>query len=131
VQKSIALLKDGASVALIGSIQANRGNGSWAVYGATKAAVRSLARSFSQEFGSKGIRVNCLSPGVTATPILEKFGYDDNVLQDVIGQVKTLTPLGRLATPQEIANAIYFICSDEASFIHGADLQVDGGLAQI
>jgi NAD(P)-dependent dehydrogenase (short-subunit alcohol dehydrogenase family) len=131
VQKAIPLLNNGASIALIGSIQSTRGNGAWAVYGATKAAVRSLARSFSQELGLKGIRVNCLSPGVTETPILEKFGYDTDVLKDVIKQVCDSTPLGRLAKPKEIANSIYFICSDEASFINGADLQVDGGLAQI
>lgn len=131
VQKAIPLLNNGASIALIGSIQSTRGNGAWAVYGATKAAVRSLARSFAQELGSKGIRVNCLSPGVTETPILEKFGYDTDVLKDVINQVCESTPLGRLAKPKEIANSIYFICSNEASFINGADLQVDGGLAQI
>tara|TARA_R110001583_G_C5557429_1_gene400888 strand:+ start:17 stop:766 length:750 start_codon:yes stop_codon:yes gene_type:complete len=131
VQKSLPLLGDGASIALIGSIQSNRGSGPWAIYGATKAAVRSLTRSFSQELGSKGIRVNCLSPGVTETPILEKFGYEDDVLKDVISHVKANTPLGRLATSKEIANSICFICSDEASFINGVDLQVDGGLAQI
>ncbi|WP_339723588.1 SDR family oxidoreductase [uncultured Paraglaciecola sp.] len=131
VQKSIPLLSITASIVLIGSIQSKRGNGSWAVYGATKAAVRSLTRAFAEELGKKGIRVNCVSPGVTETPILEKFGFEKNALQAIVKQVEATTPLGRLATPMEIANSIYFICSDEASFITGADLQVDGGLAQI
>lgn len=131
VQKSLPLLSVAASIVLIGSIQSKRGNGSWAVYGATKAAVRSLTRSFAEELGKKGIRVNCLSPGVTETPILEKFGFERSALQAIVKQVEATTPLGRLATAKEIANSIYFICSDEASFITGADLQVDGGLAQI
>lgn len=131
VQLAIPVLSATAAIVLIGSIQANRGNGSWAVYGATKAAVRSLTRSFAEEFGKKGIRVNCLSPGVTATPILQKFGYEKSALEEVVKHVELSTPLGRLGTPEEIANAIHFICSQDASFITGADIQVDGGLAQI
>jgi NAD(P)-dependent dehydrogenase (short-subunit alcohol dehydrogenase family) len=75
VQKSIDHLNPKASIVLISSIQAQKGAGVWSVYGATKAAVRSLARSFAQELGAEGIRVNALSPGVTQTPILDKFGF--------------------------------------------------------
>lgn len=131
VQKSLPLLNNKASVVLIGSIQANKGAGVWATYGATKAAIRSLTRSFAEELSSKGIRVNCLSPGVTKTPIFEKFGLEKNVLNNIIEQVESSTPLGRLGEPEEIANAIYFLCSDQASFITGVDLQVDGGLIQL
>ena len=113
------------------SIQAQRGAGIWSVYGATKAAVRSLVRSFSQELGASGIRVNTLSPGVTDTPILEKFGFEDSDLKEILEQVTNNTPLGRIAAPLEIAKAALFLASDNASFITGADLQVDGGLAQI
>ena len=131
VQKSLNYLNDRASIILISSIQAQRGAGVWSIYGATKAAVRSLTRSFAQDLGSRGIRVNCLSPGVTNTPILEKFGFSNENLATIIAQVKDVTPLGRIALPNEIAQSALFLASDDASFITGADLQVDGGLAQI
>jgi len=131
VQKSLTHLNSKASIVLLSSIQAQRGAGIWSVYGATKAAVRSLTRSFSQELGASGIRVNTLSPGVTDTPILEKFGFDDSHLTEILAQVSSNTPLGRIATPDEIAKSALFLASDAASFITGADLQVDGGLAQI
>lgn len=131
VQKSIHYLNSKASIVLISSIQAQKGAGVWSVYGATKAAVRSLARSFSEELGAKGIRVNALSPGVTQTPILEKFGFETNELNGILQQVADSTPLGRIGKPTEIAQAALFLASDAASFITGADLQVDGGLAQI
>ena len=116
---------------MVSSIQAQKGAGIWSVYGASKAAVRSLARSFAQALGAKGIRVNTISPGVTETPIFKKFGFGDN-LTSILNSVKLSTPLGRIGKPEEIAEAIYFLSSsDAASFITGADLQVDGGLAQI
>lgn len=131
VQKSLNHLNKNASVILISSIQAQKGAGIWSVYGATKAAVRSLTRSFAQELGSQDIRVNCLSPGVTNTPILKKFGFSDEDLSGIIKQVESNTPLGRIGSPDEIAQSALFLASDNASFITGADLQVDGGLAQI
>lgn len=131
VQSAIPHLSKNAAVLLIGSIQSKRGSGSWAVYGATKASVRSLTRSFAEALGKQGVRVNCISPGVTDTPILQKFGFDKSSLQEIVKQVELSTPLGRLGTPQEIADCIYFVCSQQASFMTGADIQVDGGLAQI
>ena len=131
VQKSLTYLNNKASIILLSSIQAQKGAGIWSVYGATKAAVRSLTRSFAQELGAQGIRVNTLSPGVTDTPILEKFGFDKDNLTDILTQVSAGTPLGRIAHPNEIAESALFLASDAASFITGADLQVDGGLAQI
>ena len=80
--------------------------------------------------GAKGIRVNTISPGVTETPIFEKFGFGDN-LPSILNSVKSSTPLGRIGEPDEIGEAIYFLASDSASFITGSDLQIDGGLAQI
>lgn len=131
VQKSLLYLNKSASIILMSSIQAQKGSGVWSVYGATKAAVRSLVRSFAQELGAKGVRVNALSPGVTDTPILQKFGFDDSTLKDILEQVSSNTPLGRIASPVEIAKSALFLASDDASFITGADLQIDGGLAQI
>ncbi len=131
VQKSLPHLNSSAAITLISSIQSSRGAGVWAAYGATKAAVRSLTRSFASELGNQNIRVNCVSPGVTNTPILKKFGFDDTTLTNILDQVKGSTPLERLGEPEEIARAVAFINSPDASFITGADLQVDGGLAQI
>jgi len=130
VQKSLPYLSKAASMVLVSSIQAQKGAGIWSVYGASKASVRSLTRSFAQELGAKGIRVNTISPGVTETPIFNKFGFGDK-LPTIIESVKSSTPLERIGEPDEIANAIYFLTSESASFITGADLQVDGGLAQI
>ncbi|PKH88375.1 SDR family NAD(P)-dependent oxidoreductase [Colwellia sp. Bg11-28] len=131
VQKSVAYLNNRSSIILLSSIQAQRGAGIWSVYGATKAAVRSLTRSFAQELAGKGIRVNSLSPGVIDTPILEKFGFDEGNLTEMLTQVSVKTPLGRIGKPNEIAESALFLASGAASFITGADLQVDGGLAQI
>lgn len=131
VQKSLPFLNPKASIILTSSIQAQRGAGIWSVYGASKAAVRSLTRSFAQELGPQGIRVNTLSPGVTQTPILDKFGFGEENLASIINQVEAITPLGRIGSPEEIAQAMLFLASDAASFVNGADLQVDGGLAQI
>lgn len=130
VQKSLPYLSNKASVVLVSSIQAQKGAGIWSVYGASKASVRSLTSSFAQELSAKGIRVNTISPGVTETPIFDKFGFGDN-LPSILDSVKSNTPLGRIGEPDEIANAIYFLASESASFITGSDLQVDGGLAQI
>ncbi|MCL4117027.1 UNVERIFIED_CONTAM: hypothetical protein GTU68_065990 [Idotea baltica] len=130
VQKAIPYLNEHSSLVLVSSIQAQKGASIWSVYGASKAAVRSLTRSFAQALGIKGIRVNTVSPGVTETPIFEKFGFGDN-LSSILDSVKSNTPLERIGDPDEIAKAIYFLTSEDASFITGSDLQVDGGLAQI
>lgn len=131
IQKSLSYLNSGASITLISSIQAEKGAGLWALYGASKAAVRSLTRSFAAELGHQNIRVNCVSPGVTDTPIFDKFGFDDATLETMLDNITSSVPLGRLAEPQEIASTIAFINSADASYITGADIQVDGGLIQV
>lgn len=130
-QKALKYINNESSIILISSIQAQKGSGEWSVYGATKAAVRSLARSLAQELGPRGIRVNALSPGVTDTPILNKFGYTPQDLSEILQQVSENTPLGRIGMAEETANAALFLASTQASFVTGADLPVDGGLAQI
>ncbi len=130
VQKSLPYLSKKSSVILVSSIQAQKGAGIWSVYGASKASVRSLARSLAQELGPKGIRVNTISPGVTETPIFDKFGFGEK-LPSILDSIKSITPLGRIGEPDEIAKAIYFLASESSSFITGSDLQVDGGMAQI
>lgn len=131
VKLALPYLEAGAAIVLVSSIQAQRGAGAWTVYGASKAAVRSLGRSFAEALGGKGVRVNVLSPGVTDTPILNKFGFDAETLASVLDGVKAATPLQRLGTPIDIAEAAYFLLCEQSAFITGADLQVDGGLAQI
>lgn len=131
IQKSLGHLNGNATITLISSIQAEKGSGLWALYGASKAAVRSLTRSFAQELGERNIRVNCVSPGVTKTPIFQKFGIDCTTLESMLDGVIESTPLRRLGEPNEIAHAIEFINSPKASFITGVDLQVDGGLIQV
>jgi len=131
LQKSLIHLNKDASITVVSSIQSNKGAGSWAIYGASKAAVRSLARSFAAELGPRNIRVNCVSPGVTKTPIFSKFGIDEKSLETILSSVEESTPLKRLGTPDEIASAIVFLNSPSSSFITGVDLQVDGGLIQV
>lgn len=131
IQKSLSYLSPGASITLISSIQSEKGAGLWALYGASKAAVRALTRSFAAELGQQNIRVNCVSPGVTDTPIFSKFGIDETTLETMLDSITSSVPMGRLGKPQEIASTIAFINSAHASYITGADIQVDGGLKQI
>lgn len=131
VQRAIPHLSSGASIILVSSIQAQKGAGIWSVYGASKAAVRSLARSFAQELGEQGVRVNSLSPGVTETPIFNKFGFKDEILNDILINVINATPLRRIGTPEEIAEVAWFLASEDSRFMTGSDVQVDGGLIQI
>jgi NAD(P)-dependent dehydrogenase (short-subunit alcohol dehydrogenase family) len=110
---------------LVGSIAAELGTEGYGVYGASKAAVRSLARTWTTELAPRGIRVNVVSPGPTDTAMFA------SVSDDVRTTLADKIPLGRLGRPEEIAAAALFLASDESSFIAGADLPVDGGLAQV
>jgi len=130
VQKALPLLRDGGSVVLNSSTAGSTGNESFSVYGASKAAVRSFARSWILDLKGRGIRVNALSPGATRTPGLLGLVPSEHSS----GLVDTLTsqiPLGRVADPREIAEAALFLASDAASFVNGVELFVDGGSAQI
>lgn len=130
VQKALALLNDDASVILNGSIATVKGIPGITVYSASKAAVRSFARTLANELRDRRIRVNTLSPGYTDTPLLEKWQQGDALTQLKESFAKDV-PLGRMGTPDDIAKAASFLASDEASYINGIELFVDGGVAQI
>ena len=130
VQRALPLLKDGASVILNGSIVTVKGFLGVSVYSATKAAVRSFARTLANELRNRRIRVNTLSPGHIDTPLLEQWQQGDALTKLKEGFAKNV-PLGRLGYPDEIAKAASFLASDEASYVNGIELFVDGGVAQI
>jgi NAD(P)-dependent dehydrogenase (short-subunit alcohol dehydrogenase family) len=130
VQKSLPLLNDGASIILNASIATVKGFSETSVYSATKAAVRSFARTWTNELRDRRIRVNAISPGHIDTPIFEGWQQGDALTKMKDDLAKTV-PLGRLGDPDEIAKAVAFLASDEASYISGIELFVDGGVAQI
>lgn len=130
VQKALDLMPDGASIVLTGSVAGSKGFADQSVYSATKAAVRSFARCWTTELRDRRIRVNVVSPGPIETP-----GLQDMIAapggEEFLVKAKDAIPLGRLGTAGEIANAVVFLASDEASFITGIELFVDGGIGQI
>jgi NAD(P)-dependent dehydrogenase (short-subunit alcohol dehydrogenase family) len=131
VQKALPLLPDGASIILNASIVASKGLASNSVYSATKAAVRSFARTWTTDLKARHIRVNAVSPGSIDTPGLNELLGSSETGQQRLKMISTAVPLGRLGKPDEIANAVVFLASDEASYITGAELFVDGGFAQV
>jgi NAD(P)-dependent dehydrogenase (short-subunit alcohol dehydrogenase family) len=130
VQKGLPFLNDGGSIILNGSIAAIKGFPAISVYSATKAAVRSFARTWTNELRERRIRVNVISPGHIDTPIFESWQQGDALVKMKEDLAKTV-PLGRMGDPDEIAKAVSFLASDEASYISGIELFVDGGVAQI
>lgn len=131
VQKALPLLPDGASIILNASIVASKGLPSNSVYAATKAAIRSFARTWTTDLRNRRIRVNAVSPGSTETPGLNELWASGEVGEQRRKLAETATPLGRLGTPEEIAKAVVFLASDDSSFITGIELSVDGGFAQV
>ena len=131
VQKALPLLPDGASIILNASIVASKGLPSNSVYSATKAAVRSFARTWTTDLKDRRIRVNAISPAATETPGLNDLLASGEVGEQRRKMVATATPLGRLGRPDEIAKAVVFLASEDSSYITGIELFVDGGFAQI
>jgi len=131
VQKALPLLPDGASIILNASIVASKGLASNSVYSATKAAVRSFARTWTTDLKSRRIRVNAVSPGSTDTPGLSDLLASGEAGQERLKMISNTVPLGRLGTPDEIAKAVVFLASDDSSYITGTELFVDGGFAQV
>ena len=131
VQKALPLLSDGASIILNASVVGSKGFASNSVYSATKAAVRSLARTLTTDLKDRRIRVNAVSPGATDTPGLNELLGSSETGQQRLKMISSTVPLGRLGTPDEIAKAVVFLASDDSSYITGAELFVDGGFAQV
>jgi NAD(P)-dependent dehydrogenase (short-subunit alcohol dehydrogenase family) len=120
-----------ASVVLNASVNAHIGMPGTSVYGATKAALLSLARTLSSELISRGIRVNAVSPGPTSTPLYGKLGLSEADLKTVAASVLSQVPAGRFGDPKEIAHAIVFLASDESAFTVGSELTIDGGMGNL
>lgn len=128
MQKALPLMKAGANVILLGSASGSKGIAGLTVYNATKAAIRSLARTWTGELKDRGIRVNVLSPGMIHTPSMARFLTKHSDMEDAL---KSMTPLGRLGEPEEIAASALFLASDASRFIAGVELFVDGGVMAV
>ena len=131
VQKALPLLKPGSSIVLTGSSSASNGTPAFSVYAASKAAIRSFGRTWAAELADRGIRVNTLIPGSTETPGLIELAPDAAAAEQMLKGMAASIPLGRVAQPEEIANAALFLASDQSSFMTGAEIFVDGGAEQI
>ncbi len=131
VQKALPLLPDGASVILNASVVASKGLSSNSVYSATKAAIRSFARTWTTDLKDRHIRVNAVSPGPIDTPGLNNLLASSGAGEQRLKSLSTVVPLGRLGTPDEIARAVVFLASDDSSYVTGTELFVDGGFAQV
>jgi NAD(P)-dependent dehydrogenase (short-subunit alcohol dehydrogenase family) len=123
VQKALPLFADGGSIILNASIVSSKGIEAFSVYSATKAAVRSFARCWTMDLRRRKIRVNTISPGPIETPMLDKSGMREQAVAAV--------PMGRIGTPDELANAAVFLASEDSSYVTGIELCVDGGAAQV
>lgn len=131
VQKALPLMSQGGAIILTSSIAHYKGLEGHNIYAATKAALRSFARSWTTDLKGRGIRVNCLSPGPVATPIISKMGVSSAEREQFDAKVASQIPAGRLGLPEEIAAAALFLAGEESRFISGIDLCVDGGMGQI
>src|SRR5579871_1081196 len=122
VQKALPLMASGGSIILNASVAGSKGMPAFSVYSATKAAVRSFARSWTTDLKDRGIRVNVISPGPIKTPILDGLGDTEEQKQGIVQTLTSLVPLGRMGQPDEIGKAAVFLASDDASYVAGAEL---------
>jgi NAD(P)-dependent dehydrogenase (short-subunit alcohol dehydrogenase family) len=125
VQKALTLMNDGGSIILIGSVASVKGTAAFGTYGATKAAVRNLVRTWTMELKDRRIRSNVLSPGPIKTPLVERQPPES------IARIVATIPMGRMGEPDEVAKAALFLASDDSSFVTGIELFVDGGRGQV
>jgi NAD(P)-dependent dehydrogenase (short-subunit alcohol dehydrogenase family) len=130
VQKALPILQDGSSIILMASIGASKGAEELSLYHATKAAIRSFARTWTVDLRHRKIRVNAISPGAIDTPFVNRV-LNEQQSEQFIKNVLKSTPMGRMGSPDEVAKAVSFLASDDSSYITGIELFVDGGLAQI
>src|SRR5882672_3793292 len=131
VQKALPLMPDGASIILNASIVGSKGLPANSIYAATKAAVRSLARTWTTDLKARRIRVNAVSPGPIDTEGLRELLGSAQAGQDRLKSLSSVVPMGRMGNPDEIAKAVVFLASDDSSFVTGIELFVDGGFAQV
>lgn len=132
VQKALPLMPAGSAIVLTGSMVSIKGAPAFGVYAATKAALRSFARTWASDLKGRDIRVNVVAPGTVVTPgYKSELGLSDEQIAQFVEHVSNLAPLGRAGLPDEVAKAVSFLASDDASYITGVELFVDGGQAQI
>ena len=131
IQKAIPFLNDNASIILNTSVAGIKGTAGASAYAATKAALRSLARTAAAELAERGIRVNTVAPGPIETPIFGRTGLPKEALDSFLKDVLSKIPLKRIGQPEEVAGAVAFLASGDASYITGVELNVDGGMGQI
>jgi NAD(P)-dependent dehydrogenase (short-subunit alcohol dehydrogenase family) len=132
VQEALPLLQDGGAIVLNASIVSITGSPAFSVYSATKAAVRSFARTWSVDLKDRKIRVNAVSPGIVPTPAYNtSLGMSPQAVDEYVQSATPNIPAGRAGTPDEIAKAVVFLASDDSSYVNGIELFVDGGLTQI
>ena len=131
VQKALPLMNDGGAIVLNTSIANQTGNPTMSVYSASKAALRSLARTFSAELVERGIRVNAVSPGPIETPIYGRLDLPPEAQEEMAASFTERVPLKRFGSAEEVANAVLFLSSPESSFVLGHELVVDGGMTQL
>jgi NAD(P)-dependent dehydrogenase (short-subunit alcohol dehydrogenase family) len=129
IKSLLPIFANPASIVLNGSVNAHIGMPNSSVYGASKAALVSFARTLSGELISRGIRVNVISPGPISTPLYEKLGFPEQDLKAVASSIQNQVPAGRFGHPSEIAKAFVFLASDESAFTVGGELLVDGGMS--
>lgn len=131
VKAAYEYLNEGASIIFNTSVAGVKGFGGMATYGSSKAALRSLTRTLASEFGPRGIRVNAISPGPIDTPIYGKHNAPQENINEMASNLPSLVSLGRFGTADEIATTALFLASSDSSYITGAEIAVDGGLAQV
>lgn len=131
IQKALPLLNDGASIILNTSVAGSKGNEATSAYSATKAALRSIARTAAAELVGRGIRVNAVAPGPIVTPIFGKTGLPKEAIDEWSKQILEKVPMKRFGQPEEVAATVAFLASNDASYITGVEINVDGGMGQI
>lgn len=132
IQKMVPLMPAGGVIVVTGSVAPRKGQHGLAVYGASKGAARAIVRNLAAELLEKDIRINCLAPGPVHTSIFSKMANgDEQKAQDIVDKLSSNVPLGRIGTPEEIAEAVEFMCGPGAAYMIGAEITLDGGKAEL
>ena len=131
IQKALPFLNDGASIIVNTSVADQKGTAGTSAYSATKAALRSLARTTAAELAVRGIRVNAVAPGPIVTPIFGRTGLPQEAIDEFAKEIISKVPMKRFGQPEEVAGTVAFLASQDASYITGVEINVDGGLGQI